>query len=256
MVKRGKKAQVAIFVIIALVIVAAVIIIFLYPRISEFVAPAPVAPEGYLESCLQPVVKANVALLASQGGYKNPEGFITYNGTKVKYLCYTSKYYETCSVQQPMIVTHFAEELAGLLKPEAEKCADSLKADYERRGYEVSMSGVRTNISLAPGKVVISFTAPMTILKEDVKRTFEKFDVGIKSNIYDLMSIATSIVEFEAYYGDSETTTYIQYYPDLRIYKIKTEDGSKIYIVSDIITDEKFVFASRSLVWPAGYGGV
>ena len=37
--------------------------------------------------------------------------------------------------------------------------------------------------------------------------------------------------------------------------KIKLDDGTKIYEVSDVTTHETFTFASRSLVWPPGYTG-
>ena len=92
----------------------------------------------------------------------------------------------------------------------------------------------------------------MSITKESTQR-FEKFGISIESEIYDLLSIATSIISFESTLGDSETLSYIQYYPDLTIEKIERE-GTTIYKLKNVITDEEFVFASRSLVWPQGYG--
>ena len=71
--------------------------------------------------------------------------------------------------------------------------------------------------------------------------------------MYDLLLIAESIVQFESTLGDSETTDYLNYYPDLSISKIKLGDGSKVYTLKDVVTNEQFRFATRSLVWPAGY---
>ena len=61
-------------------------------------------------------------------------------------------------------------------------------------------------------------------------------------------------MQFESVLGDSETTLYIQYYPDLKIEKIKRADEGTIYKLSNVVTGDEFTFASRSLNWPAGYG--
>jgi len=72
--------------------------------------------------------------------------------------------------------------------------------------------------------------------------------------MYDLVMISTSILNFEARYGDSNPLSFMVYYPSLWIDKLKQGDGTKIYILTDLNTGESFTFASRSLSWPAGYG--
>ena len=86
-----------------------------------------------------------------------------------------------------------------------------------------------------------------------MNESYEKFEVKKKSKIYSLLMLATSILNWEARYGDSDITTYMIYYPNVKVEKYKQSDGSKIYILSDISGD-KFNFATRSLSWPAGYG--
>jgi len=250
----NKRGQIAIFVIVALVIVGVILVIFAYPRLSSIITPSEFSPEQYLRDCIQPDVTSAVTLLAKQGGEQNPEGYINYDSTKVKYLCYISGYYQPCLVMQPLLVTHFENEISKILTPKANACAKSLITEYESRGYTVSTSGLTSNISLGLGKVIIEFNAPMTITSADTTRTFSKFDASVDSKIYDLLSIATSIIDYESTYGDSETTTYLSYYPDLRIDKIKLEDGVKIYKLTNVVTNDMFQFATRSLVWPPGYG--
>jgi len=250
----NKRGQIAIFVIVALVIVGVILVIFAYPRLSSIISPGEFSPEQYLRDCIQPNVKGAIELLANQGGEQNPVGYINYLDTKVKYLCYISGYYKPCLVMQPLLITTFENELSKILTPKADACARSLVTEYERRGYSVSASGLTSNISLGPGKVKIVFNAPMTITSADTTRTFDKFDASIDSKIYDLLSIATSIIDYESTYGDSETTTYLSYYPDLKIEKIKLEDGVKIYKLINVVTNDMFQFATRSLVWPPGYG--
>jgi hypothetical protein len=249
-----KKGQIAIFVIIAVVIVAVLLAALLYPRLEEFVSPGVFSPSQYLLSCIEPEIKSSVSLLASQGGYKEPMGYATYKDTKVKYLCYTSKDYTPCIVQQPALVSHFSEELNSMIGMKANACAAALQKEYERRGYSVSMGGASSNLSLSLGKIDILFSMPLVVSKADERQSFDKFDISINSNIYDILSIASSIVEYEAVYGDSETTIYAQYYPNIKINKIKLEDGVKVYIINDAVSEESFAFATRSLVWPQGYG--
>lgn len=246
-----KKAQVAIFVIVAVAIVAVFLIIFLYPRIQVLVTEF--TPNNYLKSCIEPSVKEGVEILAKQGGYLEPEGFIEYNGEKVKYLCYSSEFQKLCMVQQPALVGHFSKELEKYLEPKTRECIENLKQEYQRRGFEVSAGKSEASVMLIPKKISVEFLTPISVAKESTQ-TFEKFDVDIESEMYNLLSIATSIIDFESTYGDSETTLYMQYYPDLKIEKNQLSDGSVIYTVSNVVTKESFTFASRSLAWPPGYG--
>lgn len=249
-----KKGQIAIFVIVALVVVGVIVVIFAYPQISNLVAPREIAPGQYLKDCLQPEVKVAIDLLAKQGGTQNPSSAINYLDNKVSYLCYSSGYYKPCIVQQPLLITNFASEVSGILAPKAERCMKNLITEYERRGYSVSSSTIKSSISLAPGNVRIEYSAPMTVTIEQTTKTFDKFDVGVESSIYDLLAVATSLLDFEATYGDSETTLYMRSYPNLKIDKIRLEDGVKVYKLTDVVTNDMFQFATRSLVWPPGYG--
>ena len=75
----------------------------------------------------------------------------------------------------------------------------------------------------------------------------------MNNNIYELTSIAESILNWEAQYGDVETMTYMSFYKDLKVEKYKQTDGSKIYILTNRNTGDKFQFATRSYAFPAGY---
>ncbi|MCX8159068.1 MAG: hypothetical protein N3D20_02150 [Candidatus Pacearchaeota archaeon] len=258
---RSKKGQVAIFVIVALVIVGAILLVLLYPRIKESIAPPVFNPENFLRDCIKDDVRNSVNILASRGGYENPEGYLMYKGMKIKYLCYINGYYKTCIVQEPMIKNTFESEMERMLKQKINSCAYALKTEYERKGFSVKMGAIYSDVEIVLDKIRVNFIVPMKITKEETTQSFEKFSVDIPSKMYDLLMITTSIIDFEAAYGDSETTLYMQYYPNLKIEKILYSgdlvvfnDGSKIYNVSDVTTGDYFVFASRSLVWPAGYG--
>ena len=130
-----------------------------------------------------------------------------------------------------------------------------LQEQYERRDYDVSVTeDSSTDVALVPNSVFLTVRAPMRITQGDNTQTFNSFDVLIPSNMYNILMIATSIVDYEATYGDSATDLYLAHYPNIVIEKNTLIDGSTVYMASDITTKEKFTFASRSLAWPAGYG--
>lgn len=248
--KMNKRGQVAIFVILAIVIVLGVVIFMLYPKIKFAVTD--VNPSSYLKDCIEPELKVALLALERQGGYMTPTSYMLYQDEKIQYLCYTSENYKPCTVQQPILVGHFAGELKREIEPKARQCVTDLKEAYEGKGYDVIVRSSDINVSLIPGSVAVEFIAPMTITKESTQ-TFSKFSVGVKSEIYDLLLTAVSIIQYESTLGDSETLSYINYYPDLRIEKVKRDDGT-LYILSNVVTKDEFRFATRSLVWPSGYG--
>lgn len=248
-----KRGQVAIYIIVAIAIVALVALgLLFYPRLGGIFSQE-ISPNTYLKNCIEPGIRPAVEMLSKQGGYNNPDGFIDYKGEKIKYLCYTSENYKTCNVQQPMIKVNFERELNSIIKPKADQCARNLISEYGKRGFRVVSSSINSRVEIVPEKIKAIINAPMSITKDNTQ-TFKEFEVDIDSGMYDLLFTASSIIDYESSLGDSATELYLQYYPDLKIEKTKLSDGTKIYRLSNVVTNEEFVFASRSLAWPAGYG--
>ncbi len=250
----SKRGQTTIFVIVAIVIVAGIALIYLfYPRL-ETIFFGIEDPSDFLRNCVKEDVLDKVEMLSEQGGYSKPEGFIEFEGRPIKYLCYNAQYYLPCVVQQPLIKSKFEKELTSMIRDKADSCIRELKESYEQRGYRVSegaKSGVEVNI--VPRQIVVDFMTPLQITK-DTTQKFDGFDVSLSSELYSLLMVAISILDYEATYGDSETTLYMRYYPNLRVEKLKLGDGSKIFTITDVTTQERFRFATRSLAWPGGYG--
>ena len=243
-----------IFIILALVIVAVVLIFFLLNSNFGFFSGEDLTPQRFFSECLEPEIQPSVGFLAKQGGYKNPEGYATYQGEQIKYLCYTDDYYETCAIQQPLTKRHFEKELGDILTGKGNQCMNEFLRVAQERGYTVDSEGFKVESSLIPGKIIVALHTPLTLTKNDNSQRFEKVVIEKESEIYDLLFVAQSIVDSEAKLGDSAIELYMQYYPDLEIRKIKLSDGTKIYKLSNVVTGEVYQFSSRSLAWPAGYG--
>lgn len=249
MVRGDRRGQVTMFVILAVIVVAVVVVIFTFPSVNVF--SSDVNPSSYLRNCISPEIENIKNVLSEQGGYSNPDNYVLYQDKRLQYLCYTSENHVPCKVQQPLLLKHVQDEIKNYIEPRAKQCFEDLKDQYESRGFEVSSRASEINVNVVPNVINVEFIAPLTISKESTQ-TFDKLSVGISSNWYDLISYATSIIKQESIYGDSETNLYIAYYPNLKIEKTRRDDGSTIYELSDVTTEDKFAFASKSLVWPQG----
>lgn len=248
---KGKKAQVTLFIIIALVIVSALLVFLLYVQPRYFSSSS---GKLELESCIEQVVSSKIVELGEQGGFAKPEFYFMYLGEEIPYLCYTNLYYQTCTIQKPFLKQHFQKNLLDEVEDDILECYDNSIAELRGQGYEVLEGDKNISIGLEPDKVIIDLQAPVTLNRESSRR-FTNFRTNINSGIYNMLIISTTLLQYESTLGDSDVDSLMFYYPDYSIQKLKQGDGTTIYIVKDIKNQNKFQFASKSLVWPAGYTG-
>jgi hypothetical protein len=249
----GKRGQVTIFIIIGIIIVAAGLLIYsFYPQIKSALGGEEKNPSSYIQTCLEDEIKDAADKLSLQGGSLSPENYIMYDDSKVEYLCYTNEFYKPCVVQQPMLKQHIELEIKKEIEKSVESCFASLKSSYEKKGYSVDLKSGDKRIELFPKRIVGTFNYSLTLTKGDTQ-SYDSFVVIVNNNLYELVAIANSIIAWEATYGDAEVTTYMIYYPDLKVEKNLRESGEKVYVLTDRDTGSKFQFAVRSQAWPAGY---
>ncbi|MEM3074468.1 MAG: hypothetical protein QW727_00810 [Candidatus Pacearchaeota archaeon] len=261
---KNKRGQTTIFVILAVVIVAVIVIFFAvtdigretFEKISNIVGSDEINVKEELNKCFidNSEINKKINLIMSQGGSIEPSLFFLHNGTKLSYLCYTNEFYKTCVNQQPLILQHTKNEINRAILPEIDKCISSLKANFEKRGYQIRGQNFESSIDIIHNNIIIKINFPLTIKKGDLTQTFENFEIKKHSQYYQLLSVATSIVNFESQYGDSDPVLYMSLYPNTRVEKLKQGDGTTIYKISDRETMETFNFAVRSLALPIGYG--
>ncbi len=259
MVKRGwgKKGQVTIFIIIAIIIVALAFLIYsFYPQIKSTIGGEEKNPQAYIQSCIEKDIKDAADKLSLQGGSISPQNYLLYDDSKVEYLCYTTEYgcspSGCCVVQQPLLKRHIELEIKKQIENNVISCFSSLQSSYEKKGYGVKLTPGDKRVELLPKRIAATFNYSLTLTKSSTQK-YDSFVVTINNNLYELVAIADSIIDWETTYGDAEVTTYMAYYPDLKVEKKSGEGGSgKIYILTDRNTGNKFQFASRSRVLPSG----
>lgn len=242
-----KGGQVTIFIILGIVIVSAVLVFFFWIRPTYVTEQS--GALGF-EGCVKMAIQKSVIELEKNAGYINPE--FTYNdrGKKIAYLCYTNEYYQTCVVQVPFLNQHFEEQLRKATLAEVEDCYEDSVSELRDEGYEVVIGKINYNISIEPEMIGVFIEAPTSVGSQK----FSRFNVEINSPLYNILMISTSILQFEARYGDTDTDSLNDFYPDYFVSKNKMSDGTTIYEVTSKIFGDEFKFASRSVVFPAGYG--
>jgi len=253
---KRKGGQVTLFVILAIIIVAVLIIFFTYalPKIKIYFSN----PQVVLENCFKDNIEKELPKILLSGGTLTPELYFMYEGGMVDYLCYTSEYYKTCTMQKPFIKQDIENQLKTAIKANVQKCFDDYAEKLKIKGYIVNISSESAdlNIQILPKEIVAYLNNQITAKKGEETISYSGanlFKAKISSNVYEILMVASSILNFEARYGDSNPETYMFYYKNLKVEKKKQSDGTKIYIITDKNTAEKFKFATRSLAWPPGY---
>jgi hypothetical protein len=251
---KNKNGQVTIFIIIGIIIVAVSILIYqFYPGLKSTLGIEESTPQTYIQSCVEDKLTETVNLISLQGGSVAPENYNLYQNDKIEYLCYIDEFYFPCIVQQPMLKQHIESEIKNEIDTTVNECFDLLEESYVGKGYSVELKTGTKKIELLPQKVASTFNYTFTITKGEDIQKYNSFSVVLNNNLYELTAIANSIIEWEANYGEAETSIYMNYYPNLKVEKILRSSGNKVYILTDRETGNKFQFAIQGQIWPAGY---
>jgi hypothetical protein len=249
MMKSDKKGQVTLFILLAVLVVATIVLLFYYLKPDIF---SQNTKQPRFDSCIYDSIEKNIKFLALNGGIINPQFNYKYLGNNYTYLCYTNEYHKPCVNQQPLLINVFEDSLKVLLKDNFQKCYDSSLNDLIKRGYSVSPGIISSNISINPEGVVIELDTPMIISSGSSAVSTQKYKYIHPTNLYELLTIATSIVQFETYYGDSEQTMQMFYYPNIIIDKQRRDEDNKVYTLLEKNENIGYRFAIKSYPWPAG----
>ena len=241
-----KKGQVALFIIIGVVIVSVILVFFLVIQ-PQFLSDR-AASLGF-EGCVEDAVSQGIFELEKKSGFVNPEFVYTYQGSAIPYLCYTNAYLETCTVQKPFLKQHFEGQLTSFVTDNINSCYSNSINNLKSQGYDVASGNVDFQIYFEPDSVRVNINAPTTV----GAGTFEKFNVHINSPIYEMLMIATSVIQSEVKFGDANTDSLMLLHQDYVVLKLKQMEGTTIYIIRHKTFGDELTFATRSLVYPPGH---
>jgi hypothetical protein len=263
--KEGRKGKVTMFIIIAILIVALGILIYLYyPKI--FPTPTETKnPAAYMQECLEEEIQDNTQIIASQGGNYVIDGNSGYfykktgeeKGNYVRYLCYTDEnYIVPCINQEPFLTEHIESEILNSVREDIGNCFDSMVRSYENKGFSVNLKKGNPEVQIIPNLISTNLNSTLTLTRGEEVETYKNFVIETKSNLHEILEVSKNILIWEMSIGDSIPEGYMYNNPYIRVEKHRKNTDIKIYVVSDIETEEDFRFAVRSFASPVGIGTI
>ena len=259
--KMNKKAQVTIFIILAMIIVVAIAVLFLLIKKPDLQIEDVENPQAYIESCTRELVEEAIGILSEQGGDIEPKGSTMFRGRDITYLCYNANYYIPCVNQRPLLIEHIQDEITNYIEPKVENCFQTLKTKLEDKSHVIEMGEMKITTTLQTKQVLVNINRDFKMTKRDSTREFKNFKMSLSHPLYELLKIVIEITNQEARFCNFDILGYMIFYPEYNLNKFRPgaseeqeiDTGDVIYQIRHISTNQRFVFATRSCALPPGF---
>ena len=259
MTKRGRKGQLTIFIILAILIVAIVLFIFLFwPKLSTTTSETR-NPYAFMTTCIGDHIEDTIETIILQGGTMNldEDTSFSYQGENIRFLCHTNVYYEhTCHRQVAFLLPSIQNEIQENIELEIEECFGALKRSYEEEGYTVNVKEIGDfGVKIIPQGILIKLGSDLMLNKGNTAEEYRDFAIKQKSGLYTILEVAENIITIEQELGYCDTSVYSLLYSEIDITKLANQDNShyddvQLYTLVHRETEEEFKFAIRSLAYP------
>jgi hypothetical protein len=240
-----KKAQVTIFIILAIVIIVTIVLLFYLMRGPGIDDSSATDPKSAVQKCVRDVVDESIDKMLFNGGEIFPTQTISYRGDEWNYLCYQADLYLGCYNIHPMLKLQIEKQIVSDTEDEVERCFDSVMSDFRSRNYDIESGDLDYSVELESGFVSVNLNRRLDISKNGESSSFEDFETRVVSPINDLVDIAREVVNSEAQFCYFEYNGFMLLYPEYEIRRIDYF-GSKLYRLIDRRTGDEFRFAVRS----------
>jgi hypothetical protein len=259
--KKDKKAQVTIFVIISILLISSIVLIMMLKpqRPIDEGGKEETNVRSVFESCLEVKLKETVKTITEQGGYlENPLNIpFKFDGEEevrnISYLCYTLKSYFPCTNQEPMLMRHLELEIGKGISETVKECFDESASALQKRGETVEASYSGFSVDIAPRRITVLVDGQITSTKTGQTTKEEDLRAVFPSRLYEVTKVVEEITNQEATYCSFEINGFMLFYPEYEINKINTMHSTTIYTVKHNKGLEEFVFAVRSCSFPPAY---
>lgn len=261
---RNKRGQLTVFIILAVLVVAGVVLAIVLMSDSDDSQAASgdqdiQSPSAFLEGCMEDDVRESMQRLRLMGGFLDASPSINFrfvNDTNpvardIAYLCYASSSGNACVTQNAALVGGMEDGLESELADTSESCFSNLKDAYRENGYSIS-GGIYDAendlvFDLVQDSVEVNVNASEMVLESaNETRNINDFKYEISSVTYNLARVANEVVEQERQAGTVDLGQFVIDYPEYRLNYEATPDQSRIYTLTHIDTRTKFRFAVRS----------
>lgn len=255
---KSKKAQVAIWVILAVLLVASISLLFIFKVGPSVVKPAQTDVafdiQAFLQECTADAVTETVDKMLPQGGFVTPKNYVRYNGSNVEYICLNVQNYYPCINQRPMLLYEMKEEIKNYSLSKINICLNEMQQEYRKKGADIEfLSPLALGVEWGPDKIELNITRKTKITKQGETRSFDNFKIEVQNPAYNLAIVAVEIASQEATRCYFESVGYSISYPryNIELYN-QMPDATKIYTITDKKSKKFMQIAIRSCALPRG----
>ena len=241
-IMKNKKAQLTIFIIISILIVA-VVVLFLTLRGNLNLPGKPVSPEtaeiqNFVQTCLDDSLERVVFRVGENGGYYFPP--------KVSTPILEIPYYIKDNKNLMPTKENIGNEISKYVSRELVLCLGDFALFIPK--YNVTKGAITTTAKIEPEKVLVELNYPLTIIKGDSKSKIEDFNSEVPVRLGIVYDAAAEFVggELETGEGICADCLIISFAQSgLKSNIFWEDDKTAIFIVRDyfsIMHDKEFVF--------------
>ena len=223
--KGNMRAQVTIFIIVAIILVAAVVGFFIFKdKILSNNIPSNMEPVyNSFVSCLQQDTEVGIDVLESQGGYIELPAYepgsnympfssqLNFLGNPIPYWYYVSGN----NIQKEQVPTK--QEMEKELEAFIENKINNCKFDsYYEQGYEINkdVENVKASVTINDNNVIVSLDMPLEIIKGEQSARVTSHKITVNSKLGKLYGDAKKLYNYE------QKNMFLENYAidDLRLY--------------------------------------
>jgi len=251
---KNKRAQVTIFIIIAILIIVVIFAIVYFNGWFKFEKSSTENPKEYIENCMLVSVKGVEETIIKSNTYPNfnSSNYILYEQEKIPYLCTVSEFYKPCIPQDPVMLIRVKQLMENKVARDVETCLAKLYTDLENENYVVTKKEGEISLDILPGSINIKLNETIFISKDENSYTISDFGVNYGTKFYDMIKLAQTITNYESTYCEFNKLNWMKTYSDVIIATTRTSDQTKIYSLKDRMTEREIKFAIKTCVLPAG----
>ena len=243
---KQKRGQVTIFIIIAIVLVAAIIFYFtLRGNLNKTQIPSSLqAPYTQFLSCLEEQTNLGIHLLEQQGGYiKLPEfepgspyspfsSQLDFAGNPIPYWYYLD--YEGKPKEQVPSLSNMESDLGDFINRQIQTC--NFDKFYEEE-YDINFSQPKASVKILDNKVIVNLDMDFFISKADENTLIKKHKIEVPSSLGILYK------ESKRLYNLEQKTLFLEKYAidDLRLYApvdgVEIECAPKVWVANKVFQE-------------------
>mgnify|MGYP001574177548 CR=1 FL=1 len=260
--KKSKKGQITIFVIIALIIVVAIALFFALKQVS--ISPGgggifggPLSgqqTQTYIEDCAKKATSEILPEMYLKAGFINPSPFFIYDGEKIGYLCYTPFKNQLCINKHPVLNKEVEKVITDYITPKIQKCFSDIKEQLRDSDFRDSPA-IDINVFVEDKKIAVKIKKDIAYTFNDNSVQLSIFNTEVDSAFFDFIKLSSQIIDEELDCDcekescNADITRLNKNNREFEITKpVYTSEGIEIYNIKEILTQNEFKFAVANCI--------